>query len=116
MACSRRWPRCPAGTAFTEPVFTYRTSNDGCAVIGGYVHHGPGAGAEGTYLASDYCSSTIWALHRAADGDSYESSTLGTLPTQVTAFGQGPDGQLYMVNDLPGQLFRVDVTEATATS
>ncbi|GHJ40108.1 sorbosone dehydrogenase family protein [Streptomyces sp. TS71-3] len=108
--------RCDDGTEFTEPVFTYRTSNQGCSVIGGYVYHGAEFGdlADGTYLASDYCSSTAWAIRQNADG-SYTTGTLGTLPTQVTAFGEGADGELYMVNDLPGQLHRINF-ERTATT
>ncbi len=108
--------RCPAGTKFTEPVFTYQTSNQGCAVIGGYVYHGSefSALAEDTYIASDYCSSTVWALRQNADG-SYSNGTLGTLPTQVTAFGQDTHGELYMVNDLPGRFYKISFQETPAT-
>ncbi|GHH69720.1 glucose dehydrogenase [Streptomyces sulfonofaciens] len=108
--------RCADGTEFTEPVFTYRTSTQGCSVIGGYVYHGEEFGdlAEGTYLASDYCSSTAWAIRQNADG-TYTTGTLGTLPTQVTAFGQGADGELYLVNDLPGQLHKVTFEQVSAS-
>jgi glucose/arabinose dehydrogenase len=107
--------RCPAGTQFTDPVFTYNNPVQGCAVIGGYVYRGAqfGSLADGTYIASDYCSSTVWAVRQNRDG-SYASGTLGTLPTQVTAFGQGPDGELYMVNDLPGQLYKINFQETPA--
>lgn len=99
--------RCAAGTEFTEPVFTYQTSTQGCSVIGGFVYHGvPG---QDTYIASDYCSSTIWSVRKDSNG-SYTSGTLGTLPTQITAFGKGVDGELYMVNDLPGQLHKLNIT------
>lgn len=104
--------RCPTDTPLTDPIFTYKTSDQGCAVIGGYVYHGAYAAARGTYIASDYCSSTVWALHKNADG-SYANSTLGTLPTQITAFGEGTDGELYMVNDLPGRLYKIGFQEST---
>ncbi|MFI6345023.1 PQQ-dependent sugar dehydrogenase [Streptomyces sp. NPDC050560] len=106
--------RCDDGTVFKEPVFTYPTSDEGCAVIGGFVYHGAEFGdlADGTYLASDYCSTTVWALRPNGDG-SYEHATLGVLPTQVTAFGQDVDGELYMVNDLPGQLHKLSFEETS---
>lgn len=98
--------RCPAGTALTDPVFTYQTSTEGCAVIGGYVYHG--VSGQSPYIASDYCSSTIWSVQENPDG-TYTHTTLGTLPTQITAFGQDSDGELYMVNDLPGQFFKINI-------
>ena len=106
---------CPDGAEFTEPVFTYQTSAEGCAVIGGYVYRGEEFAdlAEGTYVASDYCSSTAFAL-RPAEGGGYEQAAIGTFETQVTAFGETAEGELYYVNDLPGGLHRVGFAPADA--
>ncbi|RBM07338.1 hypothetical protein [Streptomyces sp. PT12] len=46
-----------------------------------------------------------------ADG-SYSDAVIGEMPTQVTAFGAAADGESYVVNDLPGQLFRVGFGQA----
>ncbi|KAB8161320.1 glucose/sorbosone dehydrogenase-like protein [Streptomyces sp. 3MP-14] len=105
--------QCRDGAEFTEPVFTYSTSSEGCAVIGGHVYRGAEFAelAEGTYVATDYCSNSAWAL-RADGAGGYEDAVIGEFPTQVTAFGESSAGELYVVNDLPGQLHRVTFAEA----
>ncbi|GAA3885740.1 PQQ-dependent sugar dehydrogenase [Streptomyces sedi] len=107
--------QCEDGASFTEPVFTYATSVDGCAVIGGHVYRGAEFAdlAEGTYVATDYCSNTVWGL-RADGSGGYEDAVIGEFPTQVSAFGETVDGELYVVNDLPGQLHRVTFAESGA--
>ncbi|KAF4407258.1 MULTISPECIES: PQQ-dependent sugar dehydrogenase [Streptomyces] len=103
---------CADDADYTDPVFTYPTSVGGCSVIGGEVYRGKQYAnlAGGTYLATDYCSSTVWGL-RAVPGGGYESAVLGETPTQVTTFGRDADGELYVANDLPGQLHRVSFEE-----
>lgn len=100
--------QCRDGTAYTKPVFTYSPATGNCAVIGGHVYHGREFAdlVEGTYLATDYCSSTVWALRPDGQGG-YTQAELGKTPTQVTAWGTTRQGELYIVNDLPGQLHRV---------
>jgi hypothetical protein len=95
--------RCTPGAVYTEPVFSYPTSTDGCAVIGGVVYRGRQYAdlAAGTYVASDYCSNPAWAIR---DG---VAAKIGEFPIQVTSFGTDADGEIYLVNDLPGQLHRV---------
>ena len=60
----------------------------------------------GTYIATDYCSSTVWALRPDGAGG-YEQAEIGEMPTQVTSIGATADGEFYVVNDLPGGLHRV---------
>ena len=100
--------RCEDNATYTEPVFDYETSFDGCAVIGGQVYRGRQFAdlAEGTYVATDYCSNIAWAVRAGSDG-THTTARIGEFPTQVTAFGTDCDGELYVVNDLPGQLFKV---------
>jgi glucose/arabinose dehydrogenase/lysophospholipase L1-like esterase len=100
--------RCAPGATYTDPVFEYQSSVSGCAVIGGHVYRGPDYASlvGGTYVATDYCSNTAWAIRRDADG-TYSTGTIGEFPIQVTSFGADTRGELYVVNDLPGRLFRV---------
>jgi len=100
--------QCDDDAVYTDPVFEYDTSLDGCSVIGGFVYRGQRFAdlAAGTYVASDYCSSTAWAIRANADG-TYSTGTIGTFPAQPTSFGTDSNGELYLVNDLPGQLHRV---------
>jgi hypothetical protein len=100
--------RCEPDAVYTDPVFHYQTSTDGCAVIGGHVYRGQQFAdlAAGTYVATDYCSSTAWAVRENPDG-SHSNARIGQYPFQVTSFGADAAGELYVVNDLPGQLHRV---------
>jgi glucose/arabinose dehydrogenase len=109
--------RCDPNADYTDPVFEYESSVDGCAVIGGYVYRGKqfAAIADGTYLATDYCSNIAWAVRANADG-TYTSGRIGELPIQVTSFGTDAAGELYVVNDLPGRLFRVQFQQIPASS
>ncbi len=110
--------QCDPGGDYTDPVFTYSPYTGGCAVIGGRVYHGEEYAnlVGGTYIATDYCSSTVWALRPDGHGG-YLQAEIGEMPTQVTAFGTTPEGEFYVVNDLPGGLHRVSFerTEPTCT-
>ncbi|WP_049573212.1 PQQ-dependent sugar dehydrogenase [Streptomyces sp. SBT349] len=99
---------CDPGADYTEPVYSYPASEGGCAVIGGQVYRGEEYAdlADGTYIATDYCSNTVVALRPEADGG-YSSAVIGETPTQVTAFGATVEGELYVVSDLPGLLHRI---------
>ncbi|TDD22449.1 PQQ-dependent sugar dehydrogenase [Nonomuraea diastatica] len=105
--------QCRSGADYTEPIFTYSPHTGGCAVIGGQVYHGEEFTdlVGGTYIATDYCSSTVWALREDGAGG-YLQAEIGQTPTQVTAFGATPEGELYVVNDLPGGLHRVSFERA----
>ncbi|WP_049572132.1 PQQ-dependent sugar dehydrogenase [Nonomuraea sp. SBT364] len=108
--------QCRSDAQYTEPIFTYSPYTGGCAVIGGEVYHGEEFAdlVGGTYIATDYCSSTVWALREDGRGG-YEQAEIGETPTQVTAFGSTPDGEFYVVNDLPGGLHRVSFERAEPT-
>jgi glucose/arabinose dehydrogenase len=101
--------RCVAGTTYIDPVHTTRTSFDGCAVIGGYVYRGTqfASIASGTYIHTDYCSAAVWAVRQKADG-THQSARIAELPiVQPTSLGVDSNGELYLVNDLPGQLHKL---------
>lgn len=107
---------CAPGEQYTEPVFTYSPYTGGCSVIGGHVYRGQRYAdlAGGTYIATDYCSSTIWALRPDGEGG-YEQAEIGEMPTQVTSIGTTVDGEFYAVNDLPGGLHRVSFAQEEPT-
>ncbi|WP_309061416.1 PQQ-dependent sugar dehydrogenase, partial [Streptomyces sp.] len=107
---------CVPGETHTEPVFTYSPYTGGCSVIGGHVYRGREYAdlAGGTYIATDYCSSTVWALRPDGRGG-YEQAEIGEMPTQVTSIGTTADGEFYVVNDLPGGLHRVSFAREEPT-
>jgi glucose/arabinose dehydrogenase len=89
------------------PIFEYDRSEGGCSVTGGYVYRGEKIPAlEGAYLFSDWCDGRIRALVER-DGVVIAERDLGVETTEVTTFGQGPDGELYVASGDKG-LFRID--------
>jgi glucose/arabinose dehydrogenase len=87
-----------------DPVGEY-SHDSGCSVTGGYVYRGATQPAMvGTYLFSDYCSGTIWTL--ATDG-SLAPLPLATSELSVASFGEGEDGELYLVDIAGGGLYHL---------
>jgi glucose/arabinose dehydrogenase len=102
--------RCQSGATYVEPIYYYRTSAEGCAVIGGYVYRGQQYAdiAAGTYLATDYCSGTAFVVRPpATPGGAYQTRALTELTIQPTSLGLDANGEIYLVNDLPGQLHKI---------
>jgi glucose/arabinose dehydrogenase len=81
--------------------------NGTCAAIGGYVYRGSKIpDLTGAYVYTDYCESTIRALLER-DGRVADQRDLGIQGTQVTAFGEDQDGELYVLSQGDG-LQRID--------
>jgi glucose/arabinose dehydrogenase len=105
--------RCEADADYTDPVFHYQTGVEGCAVIGGHVYRGKQHRiAYGTYIATDYCSGTAWAVRKTHHG-AHQSAAIGQFPRQVSSFTTDQAGELYAVTDRAGQLFRVGFARTT---
>ena len=89
------------------PVFEYGHDR-GCSVTGGYVYRGKTIpGLVGTYLFSDYCNGTVWALKRDPGG----KASVGTLlesQVQVSSFGEDEAGELYLCDHGGGRLLRLE--------
>ena len=96
-------------TGLTDPVYIYPHGAE-CTVIGGYVYRGERwPGLAGTYLFGDYCSGKIWALPAAeavAEGTA-RATLVGSLVGSLVSFGQGDDGELYVVDLDGGRIERV---------
>jgi glucose/arabinose dehydrogenase len=108
--------RCQPGAEYTAPVFSYPNPADGCAVIGGFVYRGHQYArlAFGTYLATDYCSGTAWAVREGNHGE-YASARIGQFPMfGITSFGQDRHGELYAVTDRSGFLLRIGFERVAA--
>jgi glucose/arabinose dehydrogenase len=83
------------GTTF--PIAVYATSNPNCSVTGGYVYRGPGlAHLQGVYVFGDYCSGHVFALK--SESSQWVMSTLMKSAKRISSFGQGPAGELYLVD------------------
>jgi glucose/arabinose dehydrogenase len=100
--CSGACDSIPA----VAPVAEYsHASGGGCSVTGGYVYRGSRQpGMVGNYLFSDYCTGTIWTL---AVGGGLTPLPLAESGLRVSSFGEGEDGEIYVVDIFSGGLYRV---------
>ena len=91
------------------PVAAYG-HDQGCAVVGGYVYRGPTYPVlSGTYLFSDNCSSTIWAIDADSDGPS-TPVVVGSVTGNIASFGEDANGELYALS-LDGSVLKVAAAE-----
>ncbi len=117
--------RCQPGAKYVDPVLTYSIGTDSpdeCAVMGGFVYRGQEFAdiADGTYVATDYCSGKAFAIQEDRTGRHLSSDAVGSLPEdlpgRVTSFGVDADGEVYFVTDnLPpglGGIYRLTFEEA----
>ncbi len=85
----------------TRPVFTYNHGGGPCAVVGGYVYRGSAIPTlDGTYLLGDFCTGVIEAIV-VANGTTltnhFPDVGLDVANNTLQSFGQGPDGELYVL-------------------
>lgn len=93
----------------TAPVAAY-DHDDGCAIVGGYVYRGSAHPfLVGTYLFSDNCTSTIWAIDATSDGPS-EPVVVGQVDGNVASLGEDAAGELYVLT-LQGYVMRLVATQ-----
>jgi glucose/arabinose dehydrogenase len=84
----------------------------GCSVTGGYVYRG-GAIPElrGWYLFGDYCTGRIFGVPSdaapAPEGAALAPLTVLESGVQISSFGEGADGELYVADLGGGALYRV---------
>jgi uncharacterized repeat protein (TIGR03806 family) len=95
----------PAAT-FTDPVHQYGR-NLGFSVTGGFVYRGSALPAlVGSYLFADYGSGRIWRLTSNGSGG-FTSQELLDTNLGISSFGEGNDGELYVVDLNGGGLYKI---------
>jgi glucose/arabinose dehydrogenase len=94
----------------TPPVFEFDHDDGSCAVIGGYVYRGTALPFyDGTYFYGDFCTGTIGTL-TVVDGTLVESDPdvdIPVTPFTLQAFGQGTDGEVYVLTN-DGTVARIE--------
>lgn len=93
--------------AFVQPVFSYtHSSGAGCSITGGYVSRGEEfADLQGVYVFADYCTGLLWGGSLDSNGEFVASEPVET-GLNVSSFGEGVDGRLYVV-DLNGGVYEL---------
>jgi len=96
----------PAGVDVVEPIFEY-DHGQGCSVTGGYVYRGQALPEfYGVYLLADYCTGNIWGLLHDSSGQ-WQSNLLFEFSGNISSFGQDSAGELYLVDQASGGLYRL---------
>lgn len=90
-----------------DPVLEYPLNEGGtCSVIGGAVYRGDRIpGLAGHYLYGDFCAGWVRAAVVTEDGVG-ESRELADGVDQLSSFGTGRDGELYLLS-LAGPVYRI---------
>ena len=95
----------PAAGRLAGPIAAY-PHGDECSVTGGRVYRGELVPSlRGRYLYGDYCSGRIWSLRWTGGEEAEVREEPLALPT-LTAFGEGPDRELYLAAQ-SGALYRL---------
>ncbi|MCS6947447.1 MAG: PQQ-dependent sugar dehydrogenase, partial [Steroidobacteraceae bacterium] len=104
---------CGPATNLLDPVAEYGRAA-GASVTGGYVYRGTALpGLVGRYVFGDFVSGRIWHIARDTAPTLTVTSSQGLdSGLQIASFGQGLDGEIYIVN-YSGTLHRLTGSSAT---
>jgi glucose/arabinose dehydrogenase len=87
----------------TLPVVEYTHGGGNCSITGGYVYRGTSQPKlVGAYFLADFCSGRIYTMPH--DGSSLWMRR--DWSANITSFGEGEDGELYLVT-INGRLYQV---------
>ncbi|HLY35323.1 MAG TPA: PQQ-dependent sugar dehydrogenase, partial [Candidatus Limnocylindria bacterium] len=90
---------------YVKPIAEYG-HDQGCAVTGGYVYRGGAQPSlDGAYLFGDYCSGTVFTLQ--LNGGAISVKAILSTGKQISSFGVGEDGELYLADLGGGGIYRV---------
>ena len=93
----RRGPEECDRAGLELPIIEYGRDG-GCSITGGYVYRGSRLPSlSGAYVYGDFCSGRIWAL-RASSGALVEHKLLVDTAISLSAFGENPEGELFMLS------------------
>ncbi|HEY8520605.1 MAG TPA: PQQ-dependent sugar dehydrogenase [Gammaproteobacteria bacterium] len=99
-------PSCSTATNLIDPVHEYGRTQ-GFSITGGYVYRGTAIPAlVGSYVFGDYGSGRIWRLVPDGAGG-YDAEELLDTNLSIASFGQGNDGELYVVDIAGGTLHKI---------
>jgi cysteine-rich repeat protein len=110
-ACGGDVPGCN-DPDYEYPLYEY-DHDDGHSISGGFVYRGSQAqGHVGVYFFADFGVGRIWSLHHVGGG-AWQRTLLhdeGTSNSNSFAsFGEGADGELYVLNTFGNEIFHLDL-------
>ncbi len=108
----------PALTDTVSPVFEYghNATTGGFSITGGYVYRGTEFPAlQGYYITTDYVTDNVWLIWPNGSGG-FASTQQSDVLSNISSFGEGPDGELYALRRSNGTLYKVIVTSVVPVS
>jgi glucose/arabinose dehydrogenase len=101
--------------SLTLPVHTYTHAGGACSITGGYRYRGTAlCDWQGTYFFADYCSNHIFSFGFNGTSITNLTDRTATLApggglsiTSITSFGEDSDGELYIVDQNGGEVFKI---------
>ena len=97
---------CATASGLVEPVIDYDHTQGDASITGGYVYRGSALPAlAGVYLFADYETGRIWRL--VQNGNTYTKQQLLDTSLGIASFGQGNDGELYVVDLNGSALYKI---------
>ena len=104
---------CGPRSNYTFPIQEY-DHGLGCSVTGGHVYRGTQyPNMRGVYFYADYCSGRIWGTQ--FNGASWQNRMLLDSAYNITGFGEGLDGEIYLTEPGGGIYRLTDASGPTAT-
>lgn len=105
---------CNAPT-LTLPFHVYGHTGGNCSITGGYVYRGCAIpNLAGTYFFADYCTARIWSLrYDGVNVTQFVERTAQLDPpgdldlNRITSFGEDANGELYICDQVDGEVFRL---------
>ncbi|GAB3901579.1 hypothetical protein GCM10028803_26490 [Larkinella knui] len=109
---------CTMSGSFVSPLHEYAGySNNGnkeASVVGGYVYRGTAYPAlQGWYVYGDYAQGKLWLLRRG-ENNTYQNTVQTPVLVNPVSFGEGFDGELYVITFNEGKLYRITTESPTS--
>ncbi|HUF06955.1 MAG TPA: PQQ-dependent sugar dehydrogenase [Candidatus Binatia bacterium] len=80
----------------------------GCSITGDHVYRGRAIpNLTGWYVAGDYCRGLLFGVRSDTTGEVTVPRVLLETGAAISAFGEGPDGELYLANLNAGTIYRI---------
>jgi glucose/arabinose dehydrogenase len=105
-------PQPGAAPALVDPIFEYTHDNGEQAIVGGYVYRGAAIpDLQGTYFFADITGLVSSLVFDGAavtnERDRTDELFPAGSPAAISSFAENASGEIYLLNLLPGELFKI---------
>ena len=93
-----------------QPIHEYAHTSGRCSITGGHVYRGSDVPRlRGRYFFGDYCTGEVWSFTVGSRNRKRGLMSHPNLrvPNQLSSFGFGPTGEIYLVSHGNGTLYRI---------